>query len=298
MTLLLAFLGALSLAVLAFESLSALQAARSSYGRSRSAARLAGVMAEGASPPARRSTWEALIPGLFPRRFGSLLGGANVDVVSLLRRAGYPYDTPGAFYAAAVQAFAFSLLLAGLLAGAVTALGQPLVAPFAALGPIFLGLRWPYARLRRLVRRRAEALRSNLLLGLAVLESLLASGVQVQEALRRTAGIGGPFNNLLGLLVARMKVEGFDQAIQSARSHLPDPEDMEAGFFLRDLEDFFVRGRPLLPSVRALREAARRGMVESTEARAALVRQRSSLYGILAVLGLLFFLIGPFLGGF
>jgi hypothetical protein len=39
-------------------------------------------------------------------------------------------------------------------------------------------------------------------------------------------------------------------------------------------------------------------MVEATEARASLVRQRSSLYGILAVLGLLFFLIGPFLGGF
>ncbi|MEJ2710659.1 MAG: hypothetical protein P8074_23810, partial [Anaerolineales bacterium] len=292
------FLGALSLAVLAFELLTALQAALSSYGRTRTASRLAGALAEGAPAPVRRSTWEALLVAFFPRRFGLLPDGISADVVSLLRRAGYPYDTPGAFYAAAVQSFAAFLLLAGLLAGALAALGQPLAAPFAALGLIILGLRWPYARLKRLAHRRAGALRSNLLLGLAVLESLLASGVQVQEALRRTAGIGGPFNNLLGLLVARMKVEGFEQALETVRSHLPDSSDMEAQLILQDLEDFFIRGRPILESVRALREAARRGMVEATEARAALVRQRSSLYGILAVLGLLFFLIGPFLGSF
>jgi hypothetical protein len=295
---LLIFLGALSLAVLAFELLTALQAAFSSYGRSRPAGRLVGAAAEGASSPARRSTWEALLVAVFPRRFGLLPDKGSLDVASLLRRAGYPYDTPGSFYAAAVQSFAAFLLLGGLLAGALAALGQPLAAPFAALGPIILGLRWPYARLKRLARRRAGALRSNQLLGLAVLEALLSSGVQVQEALRRTAGIGGPFNNLLGLLVSRMKVEEFERAIETARSHLPDASDMEAQLFLQDLHDFFVRGRPILESVKALREAARRGMIEATEARASLVRQRSSLYGILAVLGLLFFLIGPFLGGF
>ena len=295
---LLVFVGSLSLAVLVFELLTALQAALSSYGRSRSAGRLTGAVAEGAPELVRRSTWEALLLALFPRRFGFLEGKGTVDVISLLRRAGYPYDTPGDFYAAAIQTFAVFLLLGGLLAGALAAFGQPLAAPLAALGPIILGLRWPYARLKRLARRRAEALRSNLLLGLSVLESLLFSGVQVQEALRRTAGIGGPFNNLLGLLVARMKVEDFERAIETTRSHLPDSSDMEARLFLQDLEDFFVRGRPILESVRALREAAHRGMVESTEARASLVRQRSSLYGILAVLGLLFFLIGPFLGRF
>lgn len=295
---LLVFVGSLSLAVLVFELLTALQAALSSYGRSRSGGRLVGAVTEGAPVRARRSTWEALLLTFFPRRFGFLEGKGSADVVSLLRRAGYPYDTPGDFYAAAIQTFAVFLLLGGLLAGALAALGQPLAAPFAALGPIMLGLRWPYARLKRLARRRAEALRSNLLLGLSVLESLLFSGVQVQEALRRTAGIGGPFNNLLGLLVARMKVEDFERAIETTRSHLPDASDMEARLFLQDLEDFFVRGRPILESVRALREAAHRGMVESTEARASLVRQRSSLYGILAVLGLLFFLIGPFLGRF
>jgi len=294
----LVFLGALSLAVLAFEFLSALQAALSSYGRSHLAGRLGGAVMEGAPVLARRSTWQAVLLAVFPRRFGLLAEGKSTDVLSLLRRAGYPYDTPGDFYAAAVQTFAVALLLGGLLAGGLVALGQPLVAPLAALGLVFLGLRWPHARLKRLARRRGEALRANLLLGLAVLESLLSSGVQVQEALRRTAGIGGPFNNLLGLLVARMKVEGFDQAIGTARSHLPDPTDMEAQLFLQDLEDFFLKGRPILESVRALRGAARRGMVETTEARAALVRQRSSLYGILAVLGLLFFLIGPFLSGF
>lgn len=294
----LVFLGALSLAVLAFEFLSALQAALSSYGRSHPAGRLGGAVMEGAPVLARRSTWQAVLLAVFPRRFGLLAEGKSTDVLSLLRRAGYPYDTPGDFYAAAVQTFAAALLLAGLLAGGLVALGQPLVAPLAALGLVFLGLRWPHARLKRLARRRGEALRSNLLLGLAVLESLLSSGVQVQEALRRTAGIGGPFNNLLGLLVARMKVEGFEQAIGTARNHLPDPTDMEAQLFLQDLEDFFIKGRPILESVRALRGAARRGMVETTEARASLVRQRSSLYGILAVLGLLFFLIGPFLSGF
>jgi hypothetical protein len=296
--LLLVFLGAISLAVLAFELLTAFQASLSSYGRSRSAARLGGMLAGVDRPPARRHTWAALFVAFFPQRFGLLQDKGSVDVVSLLRRAGYPYDTPGEFYASAVQTFAAFLFLAGLLAGALAALGQPLAAPFVALGSILLGLRWPYARLNRLARRRAEALRSNLLLGLALLESLLSSGVQVQEALRRTASIGGPFNNMLGLLVVCMKVEDFERAIETARAHLPDPADMEARLFLQDLEDFFMRGRPMLESVRALRGAAHRGMVEATEARASLVRQRSSLYGILAVLGLLFFLIGPFLGGF
>jgi hypothetical protein len=296
--LLLVFLGALGLAVLAFELVTALQAALTSYGRSRPAGRLVGAAATGAEIPARRSTWEALLVAVFPRRFGLLPDKGSVDVVSLLRRAGYPYDTPGAFYAAAVQSFAAFLLLGGLLAGALAALGRPLAAPFAALGLVILGLRWPYARLKRLARRRTSALRSNQLLGLAVLEALLSSGVQVQEALRRTAAIGGPFNNLLGLLVARMKVDDFERAIETVRSHLPDPSDMESQLFLQDLRDFFVRGRPFLEGVKALREAARRGMIEATEARASLVRQRSSLYGILAVLGLLFFLIGPFLGGF
>jgi Flp pilus assembly protein TadB len=294
----LTFLGALSLAVLAYEIAASLQAALSSYGRSRPDDRLAGAVTEGARAPVRRSTWAALLPAIFPRRFGLRIEGDPTNIASLLRRAGYPYATPGDFYAAAVQSFAAFLLLAGLLAGALAALGQPGAAPLVALGVVFLGLRWPYARLRRLIRRRAGALRSNLLLGMSVFESLLSSGIGVQEALRRTAGVGGPFNNLLGLLVSRTQAEGFEQAIESARAHLPDPADIETQLFLQNLEDFFVKGRPVLDSVRALREAAHRGMVESTEARASLVRQRSSLYGILAVLGLLFFLIGPFLGGF
>jgi hypothetical protein len=296
--LLLVFLGAISLAVLAFELFTAFQSALTSYGRPRSAARLGSTLVGSAPAPEYRPTWAALFLAFFPRRFGLLPDKGSMDVVALLRRAGYPYDTPGEFYAAAVQSFAAFLLLAGLLAGALAAIGQPLAVLFVALGAILLGLRWPYARLKRLARRRADALRSNLLLGLALLESLLSSGVQVQEALRRTAGIGGPFNNMLGLLVARMKVEDFERAIETARTHLPDPADMEARLFLQDLEDFFMRGRPILESIRALRAAAHRGMVEATEARASLVRQRSSLYGILAVLGLLFFLIGPFLGGF
>jgi hypothetical protein len=68
--------------------------------------------------------------------------------------------------------------------------------------------------------------------------------------------------------------------------------------FLRDAEDFFVRNRPLLPGVQALQEAVGRNRVEATEARAGLVRQRSGLFGILAVVGLVVSILSPFAGVF
>ena len=76
-----------------------------------------------------------------------------------------------------------------------------------------------------------------MLIGLSVLSSLLSSGVGVQEALRRASTVGGPFCNLLGLLVARMEVEDFTKAIEVTRAHLPDPTDVEAQLFLRDIYD-------------------------------------------------------------
>jgi hypothetical protein len=163
---------------------------------------------------------------------------------------------------------------------------------------IFLGLRRPYAQLKWLARHRAAAVRNNMLTGLAMLNALLSSGVGVQEALRRVAGVGGPFCNLLSLLIARMEVEDFAKAIQTARAHLPDPNDVEASLFFRDVEDFFVHNRPLSSSVKALQQAVHRNVVETTEARAALVRQRSGLFGVLAVVGLLFSIIAPFAGIF
>ena len=91
-----------------------------------------------------------------------------------------------------------------------------------------------------------------MLIGLSVLGSLLSSGVGVQEALRRASTVGGPFCNLLGLLVARMEVDDFTKAIEVTRAHLPDPKDVEANLFLRDIYDFFANNRPVLSSVQGL----------------------------------------------
>jgi len=293
----LAFLAALSLAVLAFELASALQTTLSIFGGH---GRLAGARVENANQPAmrRRSTWEGLLLAVFPARFDVSQVKDAAKVTNLLRRAGYPYDTPGEFYAAAMRMFSIYLAIGGLLAGAMVFLNAPLAAPVLVLIFVFLGLRRPYVRLRLLAKKRAEAMHSNMLIGLATLNSLLSAGMGAQEALRRTASIGGPFCNLLGLLVARMEIEDFGKAIEVVRAHLPDPSDIESELFLRDIEDFFVRNRPLLSGVHALQDAMHRGVLEATEARAALVRQRSGLFGILAVMGLIFSMISPFLGRF
>jgi Flp pilus assembly protein TadB len=170
------------------------------------------------------------------------------------------------------------------------------VAPVIALIFIFLGLRRPYVRLKSLAKKRAEGLRNNMLIGLSVLSSLLSSGIGVQEALRRASSVGGPFCNLLGLLVARMEVEDFTKAVEVTRAHLPDPADVEANLFLRDIHDFFANNRPVLSSVQGLQESVHRSVVEMTEARAALVRQRAGLFGVMAVLGLVLAIIAPFMG--
>ena len=106
------------------------------------------------------------------------------------------------------------------------------------------------------------------------LNTLLSSDVGVQETLHWTAGVGGPFCNLLGLLVARMEVEDFTKAIEVTRVHVPDPADVEVNLFLRDVYDFFVNNRPILSSIQGLQESVHRSVVELTEARAALARQR------------------------
>jgi Flp pilus assembly protein TadB len=184
-----------------------------------------------------------------------------------------------------------------MLAGALAAMNAVMVAPVIAMIFIVLGLRRPYVRMKTLAKKRAESLRNNMLIGLSVLSSLLSSGVGVQEALRRASTVGGPFCNLLGLLVARMEVEDFTKAIEVTRAHLPDPSDVEANLFLRDIQDFFANNRPVLSSVQGLQESVHRSVVELTEARAALVRQRAGLFGVMAVLGLVLAIIAPFLGG-
>jgi len=285
-----AFLGALSLSILIFELMSVFQTAFSTFGSNR--------LTNFHSPntPKRRSTWEALLLAILPGRFDPEQAKNMADVVSLLRRAGYPYDTPGEFYAVAIRDFSIFLAVGGLLAGALAAMNIIAAAPVVALIFIFLGLRRPYVHLKTLAKKRAESLRNNMLIGLSVLSALLSSGVGVQEALRRASSVGGPFCNLLGLLVARMEVEDFTKAVEVTRAHLPDPSDVEANLFLRDIYDFFANNRPVLSSVQGLQESVHRTVVEATEARAALVRQRAGLFGVMAVLGLVLAIIAPFMG--
>jgi hypothetical protein len=276
--------------VLGFEVLSAFQNAFSTFGSNR-------LMSMGSTvPTARRSTWDALLVAILPGRFDPNQAKNMADVISLLRRAGYPYDTPGDFYAAAIRDFSMFLAVGGMMAGALATMGMVAFAPVIAMIFVLLGLRRPYVRLKTLAKRRAEGLRNNMLIGLSVLGSLLSSGVSVQEALRRASTVGGPFCNLLGLLVARMEVDDFTKAIEVTRAHLPDPADVEANLFLRDIYDFFANNRPVLTSVHGLQESVHRTVVEMTEARAALVRQRSGLFGVLAVLGLVLAIIAPFMG--
>ncbi|HKJ37727.1 MAG TPA: hypothetical protein VJ972_03050 [Anaerolineales bacterium] len=286
-----AFLGALSLSLLAFELMSVFQSAFSTFGGNRL------MSVPSSTPIERRSTWEALLVAILPGRFDPNQAKNTADVVSLLRRAGYPYDTPGEFYAVAIRDFSTFLLVGGMLAGALAAMNVIAVAPVIAMIFILLGLRRPYVRIKTLAKKRAESLRNNMLIGLSVLSSLLSSGVGVQEALRRASSVGGPFCNLLGLLVARMEVDDFTKAVEVTRAHLPDPTDVEANLFLRDIQDFFANNRPVLSSVQGLRESVHRSVVEATEARAALVRQRAGLFGVMAVLGLVLAIIAPFLGG-
>jgi len=243
------FVGALSLTVLAFEVGSALQATLGTIGRNR---RLDGVvtMGEDAKDTERPSTWHALILAIFPGRFDPQSVKNMGDVIDLLRRSGYKYSTPGDFYAAALQTFSMFLAVGGLLAGGLYFADMPLAAPVVAAIFVVLGLRRPYVQIRIAAKERAKAMSNNMLVGLSVLESLLSSGVGVQEALRRTAGVGGPFCNLLGLLVARMEVEDFAEAVKTTQAHLPDPKDVEASLFLRDVNDYFVTNRPLLSMVR------------------------------------------------
>lgn len=291
------FFGSLALAIVAFELTSGLQ--RVLAGGRRNA--LAGAQTgRTVQPPPRPSVWAAIFVNIFPTRFDPDRALDSANVISMLRRAGYPYSTPGEYYAAAVRYFSTYLLVGAMFAGALVMLDMAFVAPAVAAVFVALGLRKPYARLKTLARKRAEGMRNNMLIGLSVLTSLLSAGIGVQEALRRTAAVGGPFCNLLGLLVSQMETRDFSEAIASTRAHLPDAKDVEANLFLRDVEDFFVTNRPILPSVQALQQAVHRQVVESTEARAALVRQRAGLSGVVAVVGLLIGIIWPFLsmGGF
>lgn len=100
--------------------------------------------------------------------------------------------------------------------------------------------------------------------------------------------MGGAFFNLLGLLVAGMEVEGFTNAIDVTRAYLPDQSDVEVQLFLRNSYDSFANNRPVFSRVQRLAEDCASFNVE---ARAALVHQRTGLFGAMAVLGLVLAII-------
>ncbi len=287
-----AVIGAIALTLFVFEIGSTFQYAVSLGKHSR----MAGVYTASASIPRRRPTWEALIANILPGRFDPTRAANLGSVIEQLRRAGWPYETPGDYYAAAIRTFAVYLLIGAGCAVGVALSDAPEMAPFVAAAFVYLGLRRPGYQLQQKVKRRAEAMRSNMLIGLSVLNSLLDAGVGVQEALRRTASVGGPFCNLLGLLVAQMDRQSLPKAFAVTQAHLPDPDDVEMSMFLRDVEAYFTTNRPLGAGVHALQAAVHRLVVERTTERASLVQRRAGLFGVLAVVGLLLGLIMPYSG--
>jgi hypothetical protein len=121
--------------------------------------------------------------------------------------------------------------------------------------------------------------------GLAVLESLLTAGQDLQEAMRNASQVGGPFCNLMLFLVVRIEIDkSAEKAIEITRAHIPDPSDVDMQLFLRDISDFFLRARPIKTSIAALRESVHRNILEATEKRASIVLQRTSILGIFAVI--------------
>jgi hypothetical protein len=285
------FLGALALAVIALEVGTAIQNSIVWHNKLAGASVTAGVPA---AP--RRSTWEALLVAIFPTRFDPNHETSKSNVIDLLRRAGYPFDTPGEFYASAIKYFTIYLIAGAVTAGVAYIFGLGIAAPFLAGAFIYMGLVRPYANLRGLAKKRAEAMRSNMLVGLAVLESLLTAGQDLQEAMRNASQVGGPFCNLMLFLVVRIEIDkSAEKAIEITRAHIPDPSDVDMQLFLRDISDFFLRARPIKTSIAALRESVHRNILEATEKRASIVLQRTSILGIFAVVGLILSIILPFM---
>jgi hypothetical protein len=237
----------------------------------------------------------AILLAVLPKRFDPNVADAT-DIMALLRRSGYYYANPGEFFAAAIRDFSQYLLIGAGLAVALVILDMPIAAiPILAIY-IVLGLRRPYTRLKKIARKREDAMKNNMLLGLSVLESLLSVSTGAQEAFTRTAQIGGPFCNLLALLSAQITKLPPDDAVAVVKAHLPNPRDVEANLFLNDVLAYFKESRRILSGVKALRHSVHRLVLDATEERAALVRQRANLFGIFAIVGLLFALILPYMG--
>jgi hypothetical protein len=243
----------------------------------------------------RRTTVEAILLAVLPKRFDPNVADTT-DVMALLRRSGYYYANPGEFFAAAIRDFSQYLLVGTGLAVALVILDMPITAIPMLTIYIALGLRRPYTRLKKIARKREEAMKNNMLLGLSVLESLLSVSTSAQQAFTQTAQLGGPFCNLLALLSAQISHLPPEDAVAVVKAHLPNPRDVEANLFLNDVLAYFKESRRILSGVSALRHSVHRLVLDATEERAALVRQRANLFGIFSIVGLLFALILPYMG--
>jgi len=291
------FVAALCAAVIAFEIASMIQTLL--FGQRRSV--LDGYIQDREDlsdlPVQRRhTTLEAILIAVFPKRFSERSAENVTDVVALLRRSGYYYPTPGHFYAAAIRDFSQYLMVGTILAVGLVILDMPIAAvPILAIY-IVLGLRRPYSRLRNIAKRREAAMKNNMLMGLSVLQSLLTVSTGSQQAFTEVSKIGGPFCNLLGLLSVQMEKKDPEAAIEVVKAHLPSPNDLEANLFFKDVLAYFQKMRPILASVTALRDSVHRLVLDNTEERAALVRQRANLFGIISIMGLLLSLILPYMG--
>ena len=255
------------------------------------------VVDDGINVPTRRAstTIEAILLAVLPNRFDPNVA-KTTDIMDLLRRSGYYYINPGEFFAAAIRDFSQYLLVGAGLAVALVILDMPIAAIPILVIYILLGLRRPYTRLKKIAKKREDAMKNNMLLGLSVLESLLSVSTSAQQAFTQTAQIGGPFCNLLALLSAQISKLPPEDAVAVVKAHLPNPRDVEANLFLNDVLAYFKESRRILSGVKALRHSVHRLVLDATEERAALVRQRANLFGIFAIVGLLFALILPYMG--
>ena len=196
----------------------------------------------------RRTTLEAILLAVLPKRFDPNVAN-TADVMALLRRSGYYYANPGEFFAAAIRDFSQYLIVGGGLAVTLVILDMPIAAlPILAVY-IVLGLRRPYTRLKKIAKKREDAMKNNMLLGLSVLEFLLSVSTGAQQAFTQTAQIGGPFCNLLALLSAQMTKLPPEDAVKVVKAHLPNPRDVEANLFLNDVLAYFKESRRILSGV-------------------------------------------------
>jgi len=295
MTLFLGFLSALLLLVAVYEIAQAL------LSRKPTPTRLEGPVVESQLQVEEKKVpmWVALLGVLFPKLFDREEILRRKNIVELIRRSGYyPYTSPGDFYAALLASTGTGILLAGIIAGLLTLVGAAPIGLILAALVLYSAYDRPYARLERAIRERAAQMRQNMLLGLSQLVVFLDAGLGVQEALRATGRLGGPFCNLMAFIAARLQAEPAVQALERAWDHVPDPKDTNLRLFFNDLRGYFLHQRPLAQSLRALLESVRQELINETEARASKVQQRLGLYGIFAILGMLASALLPvFLGG-